>query len=118
MIEALHDQLSILKDVDLLKSNQVEQSLVINMLCVDPQEAGKGLGLQMLSWSEAQARKHGLSLITAETTGIASSCVFQKAQFEKVKELLYDDYVVDGKRPFADMKPHKSCIIWKKNLLP
>ena len=87
------------------------------MICVSPNESGQGLASKMMDWSESEAKKSGLTLMTAETTGIASSKIFQKCLFTKVKELKYDDYMdKNGEHPFENMKPHQACTVWTKSL--
>ena len=113
-----HDYFAI-QDVDLFKESNEEQMLVINMLCVSSEMAGQGLGLKMMEWSENLAKEKGISLMTAETTGVASGRLFQKAGFQKVKELEYDAYTnKKGEKPFFALEPHKACVVWKKQLLP
>lgn len=68
-------------DINLFESFKVEQMLVLNMICVDPEESGKGLALKMIKWSQNLAENKGIKALTAETTGIASSKVFQKVAF-------------------------------------
>lgn len=95
----------------------MDKMLVLNMICVSPEESGKGVALEMMNWSQDLASKNGISVLTAETTGIASSKVFQKANYEKVKEFKYDDYVDSaGKRPFQNLSPNESCSVWIKKL--
>lgn len=96
---------------------QVDKMLVLNMICVSPEESGKGLALEMMQWSEKIARENGISILTAETTGIASTKVFEKANYEKIKALNYDDYKdSQGHQPFANLHPNKACSIWIKKL--
>ena len=90
---------------------------VLNMICVSPNESGQGLASKMMNWSENMAKTSGLSIMTAETTGIGSTKLFQKSKFTKVKEIQYDDYMdKNGEFPFANLKPHLGCSIWKKAL--
>ena len=90
---------------------------VINMICVSPKEAGQGLASKMMDWSENMAKKSEITIMTSETTGIASSKIMEKSKFTNVKQFLYDDYKdKNGEYPFVNMKPHLGCTIWKKTL--
>ena len=106
------------ENVDLFQEDDsIEKVLILHMICVSEEFKGHGISSQMMKWSEIQAKSHDISLLTAETTGIASAKIFQKADFQKVKELSYDDYQdPNGEKIFANLHPHKSCIIWKKRI--
>jgi hypothetical protein len=40
----------------------------------------------------------------------------QKLGFSHIKELPYDDYFDnEGLKPFKDLQPNQSCIVWAKN---
>ena len=87
------------------------------MICVSPNESGQGLASKMMNWSENMAKTSGLSIMTAETTGIGSTKLFQKSEFTKVKEMKYDDYLdKNGEHPLANLNPHLGCTVWKKSL--
>ena len=90
---------------------------VLNIICVSSNESGQGLASKMMNWSENMAKTSGLLIMTAETTGIGSTKLFQKSNFTKVKEIQYDDYIdKNGEFPFANLKPHLGCSIWTKAL--
>ena len=73
------------QDVDLFKAHDVEQMLVLHMICVSPQESGQNLALQMIQWTEEDAKAHRVKVLTAESTGLASAKVFAKANYVQVK---------------------------------
>ena len=57
------------QDIDMFKICQMDKMLVVNMICVAPEETGKGLSYQMMQWTEKKAIEKGLKVITSETTG-------------------------------------------------
>ena len=108
-MDVLYENVDVFQDHD--------QVLILHMICVSEDFKGQGISSQMMKWSETQAKSRDITMLSAETTGIASAKIFQNADFQKVKELSYDDYQDKyGEKIFAHLDPHKSCIVWKKEI--
>ena len=103
------------QDINLFEKHNVNEILVINMICVAPIASGRNLALKMIQWTENLSKNQNIPLLTAETTGIASAKTFEKCGFSNIKELEYNNYVTsNGERPLANLEPNISCIIWEK----
>lgn len=115
-MDVLYENVDVFQEED-NDSITVDKVLLLHMICVSEDFKGHGISSKMMKWSETQAKSQDITLLSAETTGIASAKVFQNADFQKVKELSYDDYQdPNGEKIFANLDPHKSCIIWKKQI--
>ena len=104
------------QDVELF-DDKTEEILILHMICVSDEYKGLGIASKMMNWSEEKAKSQNITVLSAETTGIASAKIFQKANFQNIKEMFYDDYEdKNGEKIFAKLDPHKSCIVWKKSI--
>ena len=103
------------QDVDFFAQYEVERMFVFNMIAVDSGFGGRGIGTQLMMRAVQFAFDKGFRVLTAETTGVASAKIFQKLDFQQVKEMAYDDYTdEEGNKPFKNLHPHRACIVWVK----
>lgn len=101
--------------VDFLSQFGEERMFVYNMIAVKGAFSGRGIATEMIRFSERLALEAGFRVLTSETTGIMSAKVFAKLGYERVKELEYNQYEAkSGGKIFANLDPHKSCVVWLK----
>jgi len=94
--------MDLVKDVDLFDRFHINAYVLLEILCVHPRYAGRGLAGKMIDITGRIARESGHSLIISEATSGYSSSAFLKAGYTIENSIDYADYSLDGiSKPFA-----------------
>jgi len=92
----------LVKDVELFSRFHIDAYVLLQILCVHPKYAGRGLAGKMIDMTERIARVCGHSLIISEATSGYSTSAFLKAGFQVENSIEYADYSLDGvDKPFS-----------------
>jgi len=92
----------LVKDVDLFARFRVDTYVLLQILCVHPHYAGRGLARKMIDATLTLARDAGHALVVSEATSRYSAAAFIKAGFSVENTIEYADYSLDRvEHPFA-----------------
>ena len=119
MWKITHLLMDLVQDIDLFGRFHTNAYVLLQILCVHPQYAGRGLAGKMVDMTERLARGAGHSLIISEATSEYSASAFIKAGYTVENSIEYADYSLDGvERPFArNTGVHTSARLMIKQLL-
>ena len=85
------------------------QVLEMVMLCTSPNFRKRGLGSKLVDQTIKFARKSGYKVIKGSVTGAFSKKIYDNFGFEKLREIQYKGYKMDGEEIFVnDMGVHTS----------
>nr|CAD7407023.1 unnamed protein product [Timema cristinae] len=90
--------------VDVFKKYNVKEYMTALGLSVSREFRGQGLGLELLKTRLDIGRAVGLKLTVTLFTGVASQVQAERAGFELLAEVNYEDYKVDGEVVYPNTK--------------
>nr|CAD7461019.1 unnamed protein product [Timema tahoe] len=90
--------------VDVFKKYNVNEYMTALGLSVGREFRGQGLGLELLKTRSDICRAVGLKLTVTLFTGVASQVQAERAGFELLAEVNYEDYKVDGEVVYPNTK--------------
>nr|CAD7439389.1 unnamed protein product [Timema bartmani] len=88
--------------VDVFKKYNVNEYMTALGLSVGREFRGQGLGLELLKTRSDICRAVGLKLTVTLFTGVASQVQAERAGFELLAEVNYEDYKVDGEVVYSN----------------
>jgi len=75
---------------------------------------GKGIGTKITAASIVYNKSLGYEKAFVQATHRGSQRVFEKLGFQKVAEIIYEDYEFEGKKPYENIVEPKSAIAFVK----
>nr|CAD7569782.1 unnamed protein product [Timema californicum] len=90
--------------VDVFEKYNVNEYMTALGLSVSREFRGQGLGLELLKTRSDIGRAVGLKLTVTLFTGVASQVQAERAGFELLAEVNYEDYKVDGEVVYPNTK--------------
>nr|CAD7412219.1 unnamed protein product [Timema poppensis] len=90
--------------VDVFEKYNVNEYMTALGLSVSREFRGQGLGLELLKTRSDIGRAVGLKLTVTLFTGVASQIQAERAGFELLAEVNYEDYKVDGEVVYPNTK--------------
>ncbi|PSN32094.1 hypothetical protein C0J52_23917 [Blattella germanica] len=97
--------------VDVFEHFGVEEYMTAMGLCVDPKFRGQGLGLEILKARFVLGKALGVEVTHTAFTGMASQTQAQRAGFELLSEVFYEDFKDEDGKPVYPNIRSKSCKI-------
>lgn len=105
------------ESVDLFERYQVDSLVMLQMLCVRDSYSRRGLGQQMIRLTEGLSRQRGHRLLVSEATSAFSTRAFHNAAFQCDAVIEYQDFDIDGEKPFVEIAPvHRGASLMVKLL--
>ncbi|MES0827512.1 GNAT family N-acetyltransferase [Ruegeria sp. SCP11] len=95
---------------------QAEKFLHIFMIAVRDDFSRKGIAQSLLDSCLSQARKSGYRIAFAEATNRFSQSMFLKAGFAGIHSIRYEDFELNGRRPFLDITNEGACVLVELDL--
>lgn len=86
------------------------------IISVDPKYGGIGIGNKLIAESIKCAREHNVQLFHVMCSSHFSARVCEKLGFEKLYELPFVDYVINGENPFVPAAPHTAVRLYVQRL--
>lgn len=97
-------------------SIRAEKYLHIFMIAVRDDFSRKGIAQNLLDSCVNQAKRSGYQIAFAEATNRFSQRIFLKAGFDVVCSIEYEDFELDGQRPFLDIKDEGACLLMELDI--
>ena len=89
----------------------------MQMIATAPEARGLGHATDLVERSVKLAACLGFKGCKTEATGTYSRKAFVKSGFDLVAEVRYDQFEVEGKRPFTGIKGHEGVAFMAKKLI-
>merc|ERR1711953_1405868 len=108
-IQAVHHQLRH-QNGHIFEEIGTNKMFSIKMIGIGSEDRGQGVATNLIRRSILLAGCLGFRAIKTEATGRFSKETFQRVGMQPAGSIKYDDFVFDGKKPFAGMKDGNSEI--------
>ncbi|UWR02663.1 GNAT family N-acetyltransferase [Ruegeria conchae] len=95
---------------------QAEKFLHIFMIAVRDDFSRRGIAQSLLVSCLKQAENSGYRIAFAEATNSFSQSLFSKAGFVGIHSIGYEDFEINGQRPFLDIKDEGACALMELDL--
>ncbi len=95
---------------------QAEKFLHIFMIAVRDDFSRRGIAQSLLVSCLKQAENSGYRIAFAEATNSSSQSLFSKAGFVGIHSIGYEDFELNGQRPFLDIKDEGACALMELDL--
>lgn len=95
---------------------QEERFLHIFMIAVRDDFSRRGIAQSLLDSCLSQAERSGYRIAFAEATNRFSQSMFLKAGFTSTHSIGYEDFELNGQRPFLDIKDEGACVLMELDL--
>merc|ERR1712186_149920 len=112
-IQAIHHQLRH-ENEHIFEEIGTNKMFSIKMIGIGEEDRGQGVATNLIRRSILLAGCLGFRAIKTEATGRFSKETFQRVGMQPAGSIKYDDFVFEGKKPFAGMKDGNSEITFMK----
>merc|ERR1719174_3253617 len=112
-IQAIHHQLRH-DNGHIFEEIGTNKMFSIKMIGIGEEDRGQGVATNLIRRSILLAGCLGFRAIKTEATGRFSKETFQRVGMQPAGSIKYDDFVFEGKKPFAGMKDGNSEITFMK----
>merc|ERR1712025_592613 len=112
-IQAIHHQLRH-ENGHIFEEIGTNKMFSIKMIGIGEEDRGQGVATNLIRRSILLAGCLGFRAIKTEATGRFSKETFQRVGLQPAGSIKYDDFVFEGKKPFAGMKDGNSEITFMK----
>merc|ERR1712117_459483 len=112
-IQAIHHQLRH-ENEHIFEEIGTNKMFSIKMIGIGEEDRGQGVATNLIRRSILLAGCLGFRAIKTEATGRFSKETFQRVGMQPAASIKYDDFVFEGKKPFAGMKDGNSEITFMK----
>merc|ERR1711936_492249 len=112
-IQAVHHQLRH-QNGHIFEEIGTDKMFSIKMIGIGSEDRGQGVATNLIRRSILLAGCLGFRAIKTEATGRFSKETFQRVGMQPAGSIKYDDFVFEGKKPFAGMKDGNSEITFMK----
>ena len=89
----------------------------VNMLSVHPRYRGLGIGRKLIEYALNFAKTHKIPLCYVQCTSYYSANICETLNFDKIFEMPFSEYVLNGEQPLLLDEPHTHFRIFCKRCL-